>query len=216
MLTKRKLFETAAFATIAAAGTTPQPLLAQERIAKTAAADNSSDDIRVRDAQSEAEWYYSVGIQNYIFALPLTMLERERKIRLNPVALEKAKKYAPAAPINQIGHMKTLATADDVMPYTPNNDTVYSGALLELAAEPIILTAPDILDRYWSVEVADVYTNNLFYIGTRATGGKGGNHAFVGPNWEGELPKGVIVHRVPSNTVMFAIRIGVVPQTTIC
>ena len=33
-----------------------------------------------------------------------------------------------------------------------------------------------------------------------------------GPNWEGELPKGVIVHRVPSNTVMFAIRIGVVPQ----
>ena len=212
MLTKRKLFETAAFATIAAAGTTPQPLLAQERIAKTAAADNSSDDIRVRDAQSEAEWYYSVGIQNYIFALPLTMLERERKIRLNPVALEKAKKYAPAAPINQIGHMKTLATADDVMPYTPNNDTVYSGALLELAAEPIILTAPDILDRYWSVEVADVYTNNLFYIGTRATGGKGGNHAFVGPNWEGELPKGVIVHRVPSNTVMFAIRIGVVPQ----
>ncbi len=78
--------------------------------------------------------------------------------------------------------------------------------------EPIILTAPDILDRYWSVEVADVYTNNLFYIGTRATGGKGGNHAFVGPNWKGELPEDVIEHRVPSNTVMFAIRIGVVPQ----
>ena len=120
----------------------------------------------------------------------LTMLERERKIRLNPVALEKAKKFAPAAPINQIGHMKTLATADDVMPYTPNNDTVYSGALLELADEPIILTAPDILDRYWSVEVADVYTNNLFYIGTRATDGNGGNHAFVGPNWKGALPRG--------------------------
>jgi hypothetical protein len=98
------------------------------------------------------------------------------------------------------------------MPYTPNNDTVYSGALLELADEPIILTAPDILDRCWSVEVADVYTNNLFYIGTRATGGKGGNHAFVGPNWKGELPKDVIEHRVSSNTIMFAIRIGVVPQ----
>ena len=76
----------------------------------------------------------------------------------------------------------------------------------------MILTAPDILDRYWSVEVADVYTNNLFYIGTRATGGKGGNHAFVGPHWKGQLPKGVIEHRVPSNTVIFAIRIGVVPQ----
>ena len=168
--------------------------------------------IRKIDAQSEAEWYYSVGVQNYVFALPLTMLERERKLRLDPAALEKAKKFAPAAPINQIGHMRTLATADDIMPYTPNNDTVYSGAFLELADGPIILTAPDIADRYWSVEVADAYTNNLFYIGTRATGGKGGNHAFVGPDWQGTLPKDVIEHRVPTNTAMFAICIGVVPQ----
>ncbi len=72
--------------------------------------------------------------------LPLTIFERERKIRLDPVALEKAKKFAPAAPINQIGHNKTLATADDIMPYTPNNDTVYSGGILELAEEPMILS----------------------------------------------------------------------------
>lgn len=167
--------------------------------------------IRAADAKHEQDWAYSVGVQNYVFGLPLLILERERKVRLNPETLEKAKKFAPAAPINQIGHMKTLATADDIMPYTPNNDTVYSGALLELADEPIILTAPDIDDRYWSMEVADVYTNNLFYIGTRATNGKGGAHAFVGPNWKGTLPEGVIEHRVPSSTVMFAIRIGVVP-----
>jgi hypothetical protein len=42
-------------------------------------------------------------------------------------------------------------------------------------------------------QVADAYTNNLFYIGTRATGGKGGNHAFVGPDWKGTLPKDVTV-----------------------
>ncbi len=164
-----------------------------------AAAPASADEIRRHDAQAEEEWYYSVGIQNYVFTLPLTIVERERKLRLNPVALEKAKKVAPAAPINQIGNMLTLATADDVMPYTPNNDTVYSGALLELADQPIILTAPDIHDRYWSVEVADAYTNNIFYIGTRATGGDGGNHAFVGPNWKGVLPPGVIEHRMPTN-----------------
>ena len=141
----------------------------------------SAEQVRQQDARSEAEWYYSVGIQNYVFALPLVIMERERKIRLDPAALEQAKKVAPAAPINQIGNMQTLATANDIMPYTPNNDTVYSGAFLELAGGPIILTAPDIADRYWSVEVADAYTNNLFYIGTRATGGKGGNHVFVGP-----------------------------------
>lgn len=171
----------------------------------------SDEDIRKLDAQSEENWMYSVGVQNYVFGLPLVIFERERKLRLDPVALEKAKKFAPAAPINQIGHMKTLATADDVMPYTPNNDTVYSGALLELADEPMILSAPDIPDRYWSVEVADCYTNNVFYIGTRATGGKGGNHAFVGPNWKGKLPAGVVEHRMPNSSAMFAIRIGVLP-----
>ena len=168
-------------------------------------------DIRNKDAASEEEWAYSVGVQNYVFGLPLTIFERERKLRLDPVALEKAKKFAPAAPINQLGHMKGLATADYIMPYTPNNDTVYSGALLELAEEPVILTVPEILDRYWLVEVADCYTENLFYIGMRATGGKAGNHAFVGPNWKGKLPEGVIEHRVPYNSLMFALRIGVIP-----
>lgn len=169
-------------------------------------------DTSKNDARSEEAWAYSVGIQNYVFGLPLVIFDRERQIRLDPVVLEKAKKVAPAAPINKIGHMKTLATADDVLPYTPNNDTVYSGAVIELADEPIILSAPDIIDRYWSVEVADAYLNNLFYIGTRSTNGKGGNHAFVGPHWKGILPEGVVEHRVPNNSVMIALRIAVLPE----
>ena len=51
----------------------------------------SAEQIRQQDAHSEAEWYYSVGIQNYVFALPLTIMERERKIRLDPIALERGK-----------------------------------------------------------------------------------------------------------------------------
>ncbi len=181
-------------------------------LSAAAQSDKGDSDIRKKDADSAEKWMYSVGVQNYVFGLPLVIFERERSLRQNPAALEKAKKFAPAAPINEIGHMKTLATADDVMPYTPNNDTVYSGALLEFGEEPMILTTPEILDRYWSVEVADCYTNNVFYIGTRATKGKGGNHAFVGPNWKGTLPDGVIEHRMPNDSAMFAIRIGVLPN----
>ena len=100
----------------------------QDKIAPTAPAASSAEDIRKADAQAAEEWYYSVGIQNYVFTLPLTMLERERKIRLSPAALEKAKKFAPAAPINEIGHMKTLATADDIMPYTRPTTTPSTAA----------------------------------------------------------------------------------------
>jgi hypothetical protein len=102
----------------------------------------SEEAIRAADAKAEREWMTSAGLQNYVFGLPLLILERERAIRLDPAALEKARKVAPAAPINQIGHLRKLATADDVLPYTPNNDTVYSGAFVELADEPMILSAP--------------------------------------------------------------------------
>ena len=38
---------------------------------------------------------YSVGVQKYVFGLPLMIFERERALRQNPEALEKAKKFAP-------------------------------------------------------------------------------------------------------------------------
>ncbi len=160
-------------------------------------------------ALMEEEFAYSMGIQAYIYCLPLTIFERERSLRLNPDAIAAEPKVAPVAPINDIGHMPGLTTSNDILPYTPNNDTVYSGALLELVDEPMILTAPDILDRYWSMEVADVFTENRFYIGSRTTDGYGGNHAFVGPNFIGDLPDNVVPHKLPYNSVMFALRIAV-------
>ena len=58
-------------------------------------APTDTSDPRAVDAQSEEQWAYSVGVQNYVFGLPLTIFERERSLRLDPVALEKAKQYRP-------------------------------------------------------------------------------------------------------------------------
>ena len=98
------------------------------------------------------------------------------------------------------------------MPYTPNNDTVYSGAIMDFSDEPMILSLPDIEGRYWSVQVANPYTENQFYIGSRATGGKGGHHAFIAPDWQGELPEGVVPHRLDYSAGMIALRIEVIPE----
>ena len=46
-------------------------VLAPAAVAQTAP---SAEQIRKLDALSEAEWYYSVGVQNYVFAFPLTDL----------------------------------------------------------------------------------------------------------------------------------------------
>ena len=155
----------------------------------------------------EEEFAYSMGLQVYVFGLPLEIFENQRRIRLHP---DLKQQQEGVAPINQIGHRGGLTTPDDILPFTPNNDTVYSSALLELIDEPIILKTPsEILDRYWSIHVLDTFLENRFYIGSRATDGYGGNFAFVGPHFVGDLPDDVVAYRLPYNSAIFALRIAV-------
>ncbi|HBN8269460.1 MULTISPECIES: DUF1254 domain-containing protein [Pseudomonas] len=171
----------------------------------------SRDELRSRDERAQENWAYSLGLQAYIWGLPLTITDRERLLRLNERKLRfvTERQICPCAPINQIGHMTKLATSDDELPYTPNNDTVYSGVMLELKDDPVILSLPEVHDRYWSVQVVDAYLENLPYIGTRATLGKGGHYLFTGPDWQGEVPPGVELRRLPTNSGALALRYGV-------
>lgn len=171
----------------------------------------SAAEIKTRDERARENWAYSLGLQAYVWGLPLTITDRERRLRLDEtkLAFVMKRKICPCAPINTFGHMTKLATADDKLPYTPNNDTVYSGALLELKDEPVIVTLPDISDRYWSAQVVDAYLENLPYIGTRSTGGKGGHFLFAGPDWQGAIPEGVELRRLPTNSGAIALRYGV-------
>jgi hypothetical protein len=94
------------------------------------------------------------------------------------------------APPNQIVHDSRPAdhTREDVV--TMNGDTPYSNFGLDLRAEPMVVSAPDVPGRYYVMQFADWYTHNCAYIGTRTTGNKAGHYLFVGPKWEGEIPAG--------------------------
>ena len=45
--------------------------------------------------------------------------------------------------------------------------------------------------RYFSVQLIDLYTFNYAYIGSRATGNRGGRYMVAGPSWQGEPPEGI-------------------------
>jgi hypothetical protein len=55
----------------------------------------------------------------------------------------------------------------------------------------MILKTPDTKDRYYVVDVFDMYQNLTSYIGRRTTGTKPGIFAIVPPNWKGKIPTGV-------------------------
>src|SRR5271170_8093796 len=95
-------------------------------------------------------------------------------------------------PWNQLINTPRVYTPADTAVQTPNSDTPYSFAGLDLRAEPIVLTVPVIeKNRYFSVQLIDAYTFDFAYIGSRATGNDGGSFHIAGPSWKGETPKGV-------------------------
>ena len=75
---------------------------------------------------------------------------------------------------------------------TPNNDTPYSWAWLDLRAEPWVLSVPAVpKDRYYVIQWIDLFTQNFAYVGVRATGFGAGSYLLAGPKWHGAKPKGI-------------------------
>lgn len=96
------------------------------------------------------------------------------------------------APFNQIKNEARVFTYEDTAIVTPNSDTPYSLAWLDLRAEPIVLSVPAVpKERYYSVMLCDGNTFNYGYIGQRATGPDAGDYLVVGPDWKGEAPAGI-------------------------
>ena len=102
-----------------------------------------------------------------------------------------------SAPFNTFYNAKSLATPISRTVVSPNVDTLYSAAWLDLRAEPLLLSVPSVTDqdgvtpRYYSMQMVDAYTYNFAIVGSRTTGNAPQMFAIAGPNWKGDTPPGV-------------------------
>ena len=105
--------------------------------------------------------------------------------------------------LNTFRHYSRTYTPQDAEIVTPNNDTPYSWAWLDLRAEPIVLSLPAVpAPRYYVNQWFDLYTHNFAYTGVRATGREPGKYLFAGPRWKGEVPPGITrVYRAETDIV---------------
>ena len=134
----------------------------------------------IREAKAIAE-------EGFIYGLPIVM----NYAVMYEYAVDKdSGQYK--APFNQIKNEARVFTYKDTAIITPNSDTPYSLAWLDLRAEPIVLSVPAVdPKRYYSIMLNDGNTYNYGYIGSRATGSEAGDYMVVGPDWQGEAPKGI-------------------------
>ena len=95
-------------------------------------------------------------------------------------------------PFDTILNIARVFTPADTAFVTPNSDTPYSFAGLDLRAEPAVITIPKMeKNRYFVFQLMDLYTFNFAYIGSRTTGNDGGTYLIAGPEWKGEVPKNI-------------------------
>ena len=126
----------------------------------------------------------AIAKQAYLYGFPMV----EAYKTLYAQAVEKGGPNYKAA-FNAIGNTAQVFTPKDTAIVTPNSDTPYSMMWMDLRAEPLVLTLPEIdPKRFYHVQLIDLFTQNFAYLGKRATGSKGGNFLVAGPGWKGEMP----------------------------
>ncbi len=97
------------------------------------------------------------------------------------MATTRARVLKRGAQPNRIYHRRKLSDHTDRSVTTPNNDTLYSLAWIDLTQGPVTLTIPPSGKRYVSAAILNMFTDNDAVLGTRVNGGEGGVFTIVGP-----------------------------------
>jgi hypothetical protein len=143
----------------------------------------------------EEEYAYSLGLQAYVYGFPWIYLSQLRWLWTTEGGKAVAKAQGlklPWAPLNTFWNSPELATPDNTTGGSPNHDTLYSVAWLDLAREPQVLSVPAVTDRFYCMQMACMDSDNFAYIGTRSTGTAKANYLIGGPGWTGEVPQDVL------------------------
>ena len=152
---------------------------------------------------------YLYGFGPYEFARSIQVMSGQIK----GAGMVDAKAAGLQAPfLNQHYHITTLAGPELRDVTTPNNDTLYTTAVLELSQGPVEVRAPNSERRYMSLAFMDAFTDQFHFIGTRATNGRGGRFWILGPTDQTPPPPGVEIVRAPTNDVWMLGRTFVAGQ----
>lgn len=125
-----------------------------------------------------------------VYGYPLVLMEMTREVQ-----------RSQRGAINEFHHMRSFPTPYDTEVVSPNADTLYSSAWVDLSREPMVLNVPATGDRYYMLPMLDAWTNVFSSPGTRTTGQGKADFVIVGPNWEGQVPANLRRIQAPTNMV---------------
>lgn len=150
--------------------------------------------IRVASSQ-DTEELTDLAKQALVFGYPLLMMDATMQEMTAPTAPD------GESVVNRFFHVRAFPdhTFTDVV--SPNADTLYSMAWLDLTNTPVVLNLPDTGDRYYVMQFLDAWTNDFASLGSRTTGNRAGTFLIAGPGFDGDIPQGMTLVEAPTNMV---------------
>lgn len=139
-----------------------------------------------------------LAVDAYVYGYPLVLMDVTREVGTATPNVDDDRLMAP---VNQFAHARQFPDHTFTQVVSPNADTLYSVARLDLSKEPMILSVPEMGSRYYLMQLLDAWTNVFGAPGTRTSGSHKADFAIVGPDWTGKLPTGVREIKSPTNFV---------------
>ena len=152
------------------------------------------------------EYARMVGRDAYFWAWPMVNIYN-RRLALAPV--KEAAKAGPLiqSPVNHLAMLTDYVDPAERAVACPNQDVVYGVGSLALDVSPVVMQVPDFGSRFWVYQIVDVRTDGFVQLG-KPYGTTPGFYLLVGPNWKGEVPKGITkVFRSSTGTGMVLPRV---------
>ena len=142
----------------------------------------------------------------YFWAWPLVNIYN-RRLAFKDVPEPMLSGPAPIAPPNRIAMLTDYIEPEERLVACPNQDVVYGAGSLALDLSPVVVQVPDFGDRFWVYQMVNLRTDGFAQLG-KMYGTTPGFYMLVGPDWRGEIPKGITkVFRSSTNTGFAAPRV---------
>jgi hypothetical protein len=171
------------------------PFAAADQFAPTSAGDVSPKDPAARTALARA-----VAMEAVIYGLPAVYQYREMFQQAVDTASPRYTGF------NRFAHDRDLAGPDYRAFKSPNSDTLYSNAWLDLTGGPVLIETPDVPLKYYTLNFLDMFSN-ASNIGTRTFGAKAGRYLVAPAGWTGEVPAGATLFRVATPHAWILMRV---------
>lgn len=113
----------------------------------------------------------------------------------------------PFAPLNTLSMLHDYVAPEQRWVACPNQDVVYGAGIAALDESPVVVQVPDFGDRFWVYQVVDLRTDSFAQLG-KMYGTQPGFYLLAGPDWDGEVPKGIArVFRAKTGTAFVLPRV---------